>query len=250
MHHHRISLKYYVGHHSILKLFKTVFLKHGFLLLYSNLRDGNKPTCAAKVFLHSYITKGTRVGKVSHEPQITHHAETMLRAGSVSHLCQTYTTLRDGVLPSKMYCLPPTASATPASEASANTTGLVPRYLQLWGTQHPSSEPYIPALHFPRLFVSSIIRYCSGFLLYHAINSICLTKTYDMSQQQRDLIIKPANETAFLNFNGYSNNNLKISGIQEYLFSCCQGIQSTLKISDYLIGYTMGTTFQRNKYYL
>lgn len=59
-----------------------------------------------------------------------------------------YGTLRGGVLPSKMCCPPPTASTVPTSAASADTTGLVSRYLWLWGTQQTSSDPYIPVLHF------------------------------------------------------------------------------------------------------
>lgn len=103
-----------------------------------------------------------------------------LRAGGVSYLCQTYATWRGGVLPSKMYCLPPTASVLHASEALADTTGLVPRYLWLWGTQHLSFDPYIPALHFPEHLGSALSKtLCQlhhqvllWFILYHAINSI------------------------------------------------------------------------------
>lgn len=97
-----------------------------------------------------------------------------LRVRGGSYLCQTYATLRGGVISSKTCCLHATSRAMPASEAwcqDIRGSGEHSTPAVILASQFCTSQNAWVLL-FPRLCVSYIIRYCSVLLHYHGINSI------------------------------------------------------------------------------
>jgi len=103
---------------------------------------------------------------------------------------------------------PPTAGTAPAPGASADAGAPTPRHPGRWGTEHPGTNPHIPALHFPEHLASALPRalrqlHPSGIAVISsstvALAVFCLTEEirHDPAAQ-RNCILKTEGETNFL----------------------------------------------------